>query len=210
VLLHHALNYAIGGTLTPLGSIPEYFDWPGTPFHRETLTGFWNHASLRGFAVYLLAMLVDPALGFLPHNLPLLLLLPGAFTLYRRRVREWPELAALASWAIGTWLLYGALSINFSGDCCSIRWFVPLLAAGYLPLAVLIREDERYRRGLGLLSLAGLPLVALMWWQGPWLEPQNPYFIAGELAGVALWLGWWIWMAVRGRVTGVGTSGRRW
>jgi hypothetical protein len=210
VLLHQALNYAIGGTLAPFASVPEYFDWPGTPFDRRTLTGFWNHASLRGFGVYLLLMLLAPERGFLPHNLPLLLLIPGAFTLYRRGPREWPELAALASWALGTWLLYGALSVNFSGDCCSIRWFLPLLVPGYLALGVLTREDGRYRRGLCLLSLAGLPLAALMWWQGPWLEPLNPYFIPWELAGVALWLGWWVWMAARSRVIGVGTSGRVW
>src|SRR5581483_5631037 len=129
VVLHQALNYMIGGTLAPMGSVAQYFDWPGTPFSRETLTGFWNHASLRGFAVYLAAMLVDPGRGFLLHNLPLLLLIPGAVMFCRRRVAEWPELLGLASWAVGTWLLYGALSVNFSGDCCSIRWFVPLLAA---------------------------------------------------------------------------------
>ncbi|HWB12351.1 MAG TPA: hypothetical protein VG826_24205 [Pirellulales bacterium] len=191
VLLHHALNYAIGGTLAPLGSTAEFFDWPGTPFQRETLTGFWNHASLRGFAFYLAAMLASPERGFLTHNLPLLLLLPGMFTLYRRRVAEWPEVLALAGWAAGTWLLYGALSVNFSGDCCSIRWFVPLLAAGYVPLGVLVRDSSGYRRGLRLLSAAGLPLAAMMWWQGPWSEPQTRYFILCELAGVAIWLGWW-------------------
>jgi hypothetical protein len=196
VLLHHALNYAIGGTFAPLGSIAKNFDWPGTPFERETLTGFWNHASLRGFGAYLATMLAAPERGFLTHNLPLLLLLPGAFALYRRRVAERPELLALAGWAAGTWLLYGALSVNYSGDCCSIRWFVPLLVAGYVPLGILVRENAHYRSGLWLLSTAGLPLAAMMWWQGPWLEPRNPYFILNELAGVAIWLGWWFCTAV--------------
>jgi hypothetical protein len=198
VTLHQVLNYAIGGTLTPLGSVAAYFDWPGSPFRRETLTGFWNHASLRGLIVYLAAMLVDPRRGFLFHNQPLLLLMPGAIVLLRRRVSEWPELLALGGWAVATWLLYGALSVNFSGDCCSIRWFVPLLAPGYFGLAVLVRDDVRYRCGLWLLSALGLPLAAMMWWQGPWLEPQSRYFVPLELTGLVVWLGWCVWSAAAG------------
>lgn len=198
VALHQSLNYTIGGTLTPLGSVAEYFDWPGSPFRRETLTGFWNHASLLGFAYYLAALLVDPQRGFLLHNLPLLVLVPGTVRLARRRTSEWFELLALTGWAAGVWLIYGALSVNFSGDCCSIRWFVPLLAPGYLALAILLRDDVRYRRGHWLLSLVGLPLAAMMWWQGPWDEPHTPYFIPLELTGLAVWFGWYLWTLVAG------------
>jgi len=34
----------------------------------------------------------------------------------------------LRLWCLGVWLLYAALSNNYGGLCCSIRWFVPLLA----------------------------------------------------------------------------------
>ncbi|HEX7450091.1 MAG TPA: hypothetical protein VF306_21200 [Pirellulales bacterium] len=213
IAAHHALTYRVGGTLKPLGSVPEYFDWPGTPFRRENLTGFWNHRSAIGFAAYAAALLFDPLTrlaigypavnlpvrGFLPHNLPLLLLVPGAVTLLRRRPNEWPELLAVSGWACGTWLLYAALSVNFSGDCCSIRWFVPLLAAGYFALMTLMRDDVRYRVGFWLLTATGLPLGAMMWWQGPWLEPDTPYFLYAMLAGLAVWVGWWCWMLLRGR-----------
>lgn len=198
IVLHQALNYSLGGTLAPVGSVATYFDWPDSPFRRETLTSFWNHASPRGFVVYLAALLIDPQRGFLLHNLPLLLLLPGTVTLgllkKGSRPNEWPELLALGGWAVGTWWLYGALSVNFSGDCCSIRWFVPLLAPGYVAIAVLARDEVGYRRGLWLLSAAGLPLAAMMWWQGPWLEPDNPSFIPLEIFGVIVWLGWCVWL----------------
>lgn len=205
IVLHHVLSYAIGGTWTPFASKAEYFDWPGSPFRRETLTGFWNHATLRGFAFYLAALLVAPGRGFLLHDLPLLLLIPGTIALFRRRPGEWPELAAVAFWAIGTWLLYGALSVNFSGDCCSIRWFVPLLATGYFALAILIRDDARFRYGLALLSALGLPLAVMMWWHGPWQEPQNLYFIGLELVGLGAWFVWFVWAVS----VGVGTIRRR-
>lgn len=213
IIAHHSINFAIGGTLKPLGSVPEYFDWPGTPFHRENLTGFWNHASLRAFVLYALAMLFDPLTrplmgfpgpgmpwrGFLPHNLPLLLLLPGLVTLWCRRPREWVEAMAWAAWAVGTWLAYAALSVNFSGDCCSIRWFVPLIAAGYYALMVLARDDRRYRRGLWLLSLIGLPLGAIFWWQGPGMEPETAYADWLEMGGMIAWLMWLVWAVTWGR-----------
>lgn len=213
IIAHHALTYRIGGTLKPLGSVPQYFDWPGTPFRRENLTGFWNHRSMVGFMVYTAALLFDPLTrlavgypaaefpvrGFLPHNLQLLMLVPGLFTLVRRRPAEWPELLAMFAWGCGTWLLYAALSVNFSGDCCSIRWFVPLLAPGYFALMILMRDDVRYRIGFWLLTAVGLPLGAMMWWQGPWLEPETRLFLPVMLIGLAVWLGWWCWMLSRGR-----------
>ncbi|HVX10847.1 MAG TPA: hypothetical protein VHC22_06675 [Pirellulales bacterium] len=193
IVLHQALNYAVGGTIRPIGSVVEYFAWPGSPFSRETMTGFWNHPSLRHFVAYLSSMLFDLRRGFVLHNLSLLLLLPGVVTLWRRHAAQRPELLALGGWAAGTWLAYGALSNNLSGVCCSIRWFVPLLAFGYVALAVLVRHDERYRRGLWLLSAVGLPLAAMMWWNGPWREPETAFFVRLERAGVAVWLGWCVW-----------------
>src|SRR5262249_7204077 len=35
VLLHHVLNYMVGGTLKPANAVPEYFDWPGCTFNTQ-------------------------------------------------------------------------------------------------------------------------------------------------------------------------------
>lgn len=195
IVAHHAINYSIGGTLTPIGSIPEYFDWPGTPFDEQNLTGVWNHPSLGAFIGYALGLLFAPAWGFLWHNLPLLLTLPGAVTITRRRLAEWPEAAMLAGWCAATWLLYSALSVNLSGTCLSIRWFVPLLAGGYFGLAVLVRDEPRYHVGFVGLSILGAGLGAVMWSAGPWYEPTSPYFGLLKAAGAASWLAWLVWVA---------------
>lgn len=192
---HHAINYAIGGTFKPIGSVPAYFDWPGTPFDSRNMTGVLNHESLRDFALYGLGLLFEPSWGFFWHNLPLLLLLPGAVVLWRRQPAEWPELAAAAGWCCATWLLYAALSVNHSGDCCSVRWFVPLLAGGYFLLTVLVRDEPRYHLGFLALTAIGLPLGAMMGAAGPWLEPSAPAFRSLQAAGAACWIGWMIWAA---------------
>ena len=70
--------------------------------------------------------------------------------------------------------MYAATSNNYSGQCCSIRWFVPLLAPGYLLLAMLLRERPRFRADLLFLSLGGAFLAGLMWLEGPWMKRMVP------------------------------------
>jgi len=191
--VHHTINYWLGGTLTPIGSVPEFFDWPGSSFDRRNMTGFWNHKSLGDFAIYMRELTIVPLHGFFPHNLPLLVAVPGVFVLWRRRAAEWPELVWGTAWCVTSWLLYGALSSNYGGYCCSIRWFVPFLAVGYYFLAVLIRDDDRFRSGLLLFGGLGAAAAYFEWRQGPWLEPDAEWFQVLELVGLAVWPLWAIW-----------------
>ena len=39
-VLHHWFNYSIGGTIRPAGANPQYFDYPGSAFSAENMTGF--------------------------------------------------------------------------------------------------------------------------------------------------------------------------
>jgi hypothetical protein len=192
LLLHHALNYAVGGTLVPANAVAEYFRWPGCPFTPETMTGGWKHEGLGSFLLYAVALLVGKR-GFLVYNLPLLLAVLAVVSLLRRRVAEWPELLWAAAWAGGTWLLYAANSNNYSGACCSIRWFVPLLAPGYLVLAVWLKHHPEGKIPLLLLSVWAGVLVVTMTRRGPW-DDHLPHFLWPTVAlAVASWSGyeWW-------------------
>src|SRR5262249_23740993 len=143
--LHQGLNYFVGGTWKPANANPEYFVWPGCPFNTATMTGAWNHGSVGYFLLYAADMLVGKK-GFLLHNLPLLLSVPALVILIRRRGREWPQVMLAGFWIGGIWFVYAVTSTNLSGACCSIRWFVPLLAPGYYALAVLLRDFPQWRR----------------------------------------------------------------
>jgi len=199
VASHHALNYLIGGTWKPANANPEYLCWPGSPFDARTMTVGWNHAGVGAFALYAVDLLVGKR-GFLGHNLALSLAVPAAvwslWTLSRKRLRgEWPVLVLAAGWCVGVWLIYAATSTNYSGACCSVRWFVPLLAPGYFILAVFLRDRPGFRRDFVVLSLWGAAMAPLMWWKGPWMlrmVPQYWVFVGGAAAswGVVRWLDW--------------------
>lgn len=186
--LHHAVNYAVGGTWKPANAVPEYFHWPGCPFTPDNLTGAWTHPSLWRFLLYAGDLLLGKN-GFLGHNLALFLAVGGAGLLLWRRVPEWPLVLFVCAFAGGTWFLYALTSTNHAGLCCSVRWLVPATAAGYYLLALLLRDAPEYRRDFLVLSAWGLVLGALMWWKGPWMQRMVPgywFLFAGALLS---WLG---------------------
>src|SRR5262249_48942778 len=125
----HAVNYVLGGTLLPLGAVPAYFDWPGSPWKAEILTGGWKHPAVYPFLIYALTMLEGPP-GFFGANPTLFLLLPSLGLLLRRRPQR-PEVLFALTLCGGVWLMYAANSNNYGGGCLSVRWFVPLLVPAY-------------------------------------------------------------------------------
>jgi hypothetical protein len=190
IVLHHAVNYAVGGTLKPANAVPAYFDYPGSLFDASNITGVWNHPDALAFLGYAGGLLVSER-GFLCFNLPLWLLVPGAVVLVRSRRADWVT-AFGAAWALSTYLLYAALSTNFSGGCLSIRWFVPLLAPAYYALALLLRDFPAWRGDFLLLSGWGVVEGVLMWRAGTWWG-AIPFF--WPLLGLALltWAGYRLW-----------------
>src|SRR5205814_5031187 len=111
------------------------------------------------------------------------LTVPALFLLRRRPDPYRPETLLAVGWAFGTWLVYAALSNNYAGICCSVRWFVPLLAAGYYLLARLLSERPRWRLDFVVLSGWGAVLGAVMWYQGTWACEFTGAF---EIQGAAL------------------------
>ncbi len=187
-MLHHGINYVICGSFSPINSSPEHFRWPGSPFNESNLTGAFHH-SFPGWVEYGGAMLFGKR-GFLVHNLPLLMLVPGLVWLWKHCRQERPEIALAAGWSLSCWLLYATISVHQSGCCCSIRWFVPLLAPAYLLLALMVRDGPTWRGPFVVLSAAGVVLGAFMWIGGPWRFGMVPHLwpinIAAMLGVLAL------------------------
>ena len=204
LVLHHTINYATGGTFKPANAVAEYLDWPGSSFNSQNMTGVVNH-TLGHFLTYAAALLFGKR-GFVGHNLALFLVVPAVVQLIRRRIREWPEVAFAVAWCGGTWLAYALTSNNYSGLCCSIRWFVPFLAPAYFVLAIFLREQPRFAGDFAILSLWGAVLAVIMAWQGPWMKHLVPFF--WPIQGLALlnWLGYRFWQRRRARQADLAVS----
>lgn len=187
VVLHHAVNYAVGGTLLPANAVPEYLQAAGGGFTSQNITGGWRHPSIGRFFVYTASMLFGKR-GFFGHNLPLFLTIPAVVFLVRRRPHHLPEIVCAMAWFCGAWLVYAVGSTNSSGQAASIRWFVPLLAPGYFAIALFLRERPAYRADFLILTGWGLVVAALMWWQGPWMKRMVPLFWPLQLATLLTWL----------------------
>jgi hypothetical protein len=190
IALHHAMNYAIAGTLMPANSVVEYLQWPGSPWTPRDITGRWNHPTVGHFLVYSAGLLVGER-GFLGHNLPLLLALPGWVALLRRRGTYFPEILYAGCLFIGTWMVYALGSTNYSGLAASIRWFVPLLAPVYLILALYLREEPRYHCDFLVLSAWGSVVAGVMWSKGPWMSRMVPFFWPLEAVALLTWAFCW-------------------
>jgi hypothetical protein len=194
--LHHAVNYAVGGTWQPANAVAEYFRWPGCSFNSENMTGAWNHDGIDHFLIYAAALLAGKR-GFLGHNVALFMAVPAIIVLLWRRTRELPEVLFTGFWCGGTWLAYALTSRNYSGLCCSIRWFVPLLAPAYLVLAVFLRQYPRYWADFLILSGWGAVIAGLAWYLGPWMKHMVPGFWPLQAAALLSWISYRIWQRRR-------------
>jgi hypothetical protein len=205
---HHAINYAIGGTLGPANAVPEYLQWRGSPFTHQNMTGLWNHQSPGNFVIYAAALLFGKR-GFFGHNLPLFLTLPGLVAVRRQRPLEFPEILGGVGWFAGTWLVYAVTSTNYSGVAASIRWFVPLLVPAYFLLAIFLRDQPQYWRDFLILSGWGVVVAGLMWWKGPWMKRMVPFFWPLQAAALLTWILWRIRQGPGGARLGTGGGGSR-
>ena len=169
--LHHWLNYSIGGTIRPAGANPQYFDYPGSAFSAENMTGVFLRGSVWDLIEYAGGLLVGPK-GFLLYNLPLLLLPFGAVSAWRMFPARRPELLLAALLCAGTWALYGVASTT-TGLSASIRWFVPLLAPAFYGLMLALQARPDLLDQFKILTKFGIILTAALFWVGPFRNP-NP------------------------------------
>jgi hypothetical protein len=183
LVTHHAINYWIGGSLAPANANPAYFHWEGSPFAAGAITGRWQHATPIHFLRYAGDLLFGKQ-GFLLHNLPVLIAAVWAWPILKQAKRErWVLLAAIF-WCASTWFLAAVSSTNRSGQCLSVRWFLPLLAAGFVYLAVLLRDRHDLIPEFRLATVWGLPMAILSTIYGLWIPHMLPgywLFVVGFL-----------------------------
>lgn len=190
---HHLMVWDFAHTLGPPGAKPEYLDWPGSPFSPKNMTGLWHHRGVGAVARYAVDLLLGLR-GFAWHNLPMLLGVVGLPSLWRGRPEFRPLLMMHFGWCALGFGAYALTSNNYSGQCLSIRWLVPMLAPAYWLLILTLRQSESRWGELALLTAFGAVLTLVGGWLGPWERlPLVIFWTTVPMAGVA-WLAW-----IRGR-----------
>jgi hypothetical protein len=175
--------------------VPEYLEWPGSPFDRSNMTGLARHTPL-GLVQYICELLIGQS-GFLVFNLPLLLAIAMGWRVFGRGPDRL-ELAAMILWSIIVVALYATLSDNYGGYCLSIRWFIPLLVPGFWVLARLLMEQPSLCIDFTVLTVWGLLVSWLSWPSGPWLVEDQPRVNGIAWAAVGTWAGMRMALLVRG------------
>jgi hypothetical protein len=186
VVLHHALNYAVGHVWVPMGLLPEFLKWPDSPFDPSNMTGFARHTP--GKLVWYASMLLFGDSGLFVCNLPLFLVPVFGWLVLVRTGPDRIELCALFAWGVAMWVMYAVLSDNYGGGCLSIRWLVPFLVPGFWLLARLLVERPTFRIDFAILTAWGLVLSVFMWTVGPWPVGGVPHLHAVVYAGVGMWV----------------------
>ncbi|MFO0936547.1 MAG: hypothetical protein U0798_08560 [Gemmataceae bacterium] len=183
ILGHHVINYWVGGSLAPANANPDYFHWEGSPFTTGKITGRWRHGTSLHFLEYCGDLLFGKQ-GFLFHNLPLLLLGVWSWPLLKCAKRERAIVFTAVLWCLATFFLAAVSSTNRSGQCLSVRWFLPLLAPGFMALAMLLQDRPSLIPEFRLLALWGVPLAVGSAIYGLWIPHMIPGYwgiIAGAL-----------------------------
>jgi len=183
-VLHHVINYMIGGTFKPINTVPAYFQWPGSPFSGPNLNGTgWMHSSFGEYLRYSLEMQIS-RVGFINHDPVLFLALLGLALLLREKFQEKSAVFFSLFLIGGTWQIYAITTDNYSGSVCAVRWFIPLLVPFYYILAVFLKRHPQYLGDLAILSGWSFFLGLMMWHDGPWTRSPVPaiwYIMGGTL-----------------------------
>ena len=136
-------------------------------FDASNITGNLKHDPVDQCGAAMQLELLFGRKGFLGNNPALFLPLVMRPWLIGKRYPERRIVVAGLAWAVGTWLLYAATSVDMSGLCCSVRWFVPLLVPGFVALGIVLREWP-FTHVDALILGSGGTLLRLAVWRSLW------------------------------------------
>lgn len=204
VALYLFLNLYTSGSFVPPAMNASLWNYPGSAFDSETLSGLANHKGGLEVLQYAFHMLIGDR-GLIMHSLILVFAIWGFFITYRRKWRSIYQseyfYIVLAS---GLYILiYILRTTNYSGWAFGVRWFASLMLILCLPIGQLERKVSASRTvrslftGVAILSIC----IAIVGSYNPFtpfgdafpdkLLPTNTIFaslhlIAGDFVNIVL------------------------
>jgi hypothetical protein len=172
-LLHHAIIYHITGEFGSPATNPKFWQWEGSVFDENSLTGTGIKHDLPGACIYGWELLFGSR-GFMLYNPVVLLAIIGAGVLLVRCPADRSRVLFWLGWLTLCQLPYVLMSNNAAGGCLSIRWYLPLL----IPAAVMLGLTMQHLPRFGWVVIASLPASVIIAWHtiryGPWGWHRTP------------------------------------
>jgi hypothetical protein len=136
--LYLFFNFSTSGSLLPPAMNASLWNYPGSFFGQESLSGLAKHNNVLDVLCYSLHMLIGNR-GLISHTPILLFSILGIFIIYRKNSQF--QLKLEYSSLLFASLLFIAIyifrSTNYSGFAFGVRWFASLMFILCLPIACL-------------------------------------------------------------------------
>jgi hypothetical protein len=146
LFIYFLLNLYISGSLTPPAMNKALWDYPGSIFNQNNLTGVSSQSNIFVVVKYAFNMVIGNR-GLISHT-PLLVFSIFGFAkvLFRQEFKYRQEYLFILLASLAYILMYVFRSTTYSGASFGIRWYAELMFLLCLPLAHIDEEIKNSRR----------------------------------------------------------------
>ncbi len=177
IALYLFLNVYTSGSLMPPAMNAPLWNYSGSAFNQESLSGLAQHKTLHDVLLYGFHMLIGRR-GLITHTPILLVSIIGLLVIYRKDRRfqyraEYGYLLAAILLYLGIYILR---TTNYSGWSFGVRWFASIMLIACLPIAALesqVRSSKPIKMffvGLACLSI----LISIIGTHSPFTPITSP------------------------------------
>ncbi|HAA29410.1 MAG TPA: hypothetical protein DCE56_19060 [Cyanobacteria bacterium UBA8553] len=160
ILCFLGLNFYTSGSIIPPAMNQVLWDYPGSSFNQENLSGLATHKGILGILIYTFHIIFGNR-GLISHTPILLFSIFAIFLIFRNNYFPYKkEYLYILGASCAFILLYTLKSVNYSGFSFGVRWFASVMFMLCLPLAH-IKSKIKSSRLLKILFI-GLIVVSIL------------------------------------------------
>lgn len=161
LIVYFQLNVHISGSLRPPSMNTSLWDYPGSSFDSNTLSGLASHANLSSLLNYAFHMIIGYR-GLISYT-PILVFSIWGFikVLADRQFKYRQEYLIILLASSAYVLMYILRSNNYSGHSYGVRWYANLMFLLCLPLAQVsddVKRSKRVRKAFIIVSCVSIVL----------------------------------------------------
>jgi len=142
ILIYLLINLHISGSPLPPALNTELWDFPGSSFGKDDLSGHARHDDLQDLGIYAFHMILGRR-GLFSHTPILLFSLYALLKIFRGKSRYIGYYLYITLASTAFILSFIFMSTNYSGGAFGVRWFATLMLLGILPISEMTKTIER-------------------------------------------------------------------